>query len=44
MPLYALDGAEVTTPGHGKYWVAPNAVLLGKVALEEDASVWFGAS
>jgi carbonic anhydrase/acetyltransferase-like protein (isoleucine patch superfamily) len=43
MPLYALDGAEVKTPGPGKYWVAPNAVLLGKVALDEDASVWFGA-
>ena len=43
MPLYELDGVRVTTPGEGKYWVAPNAVLLGKVALEEDASVWFGA-
>lgn len=43
MPLYALDGVEVTTPGPDKCWVAPNAVLLGKVALDEDASVWFGA-
>jgi carbonic anhydrase/acetyltransferase-like protein (isoleucine patch superfamily) len=43
MPLYKLDGEGVTTPVNGKFWVAPNAVLLGKVALEEDASVWFGA-
>ena len=43
MPLYTLDGVAVTTAGTEKCWVAPNAVLLGKVAIEEDASVWFGA-
>ena len=43
MPLYKLDGEGVTTPANGAFWVAPNAVLLGKVLLEEDASVWFGA-
>lgn len=43
MALYELDGVSVTTPQSGNYWVAPNAILLGKVALEEDASVWFGA-
>jgi carbonic anhydrase/acetyltransferase-like protein (isoleucine patch superfamily) len=25
------------------HWVAPDAVLVGKVRLERDASVWFGA-
>jgi carbonic anhydrase/acetyltransferase-like protein (isoleucine patch superfamily) len=43
MTLYTLDGAGVATPESGAYWVAPNAVVLGKVKLEEDASVWFGA-
>jgi carbonic anhydrase/acetyltransferase-like protein (isoleucine patch superfamily) len=43
MTLYNLDGVGVTTPASGAFWVAPNAVVLGKVALEEDASVWFGA-
>lgn len=43
MPLYILDGQGVVTPPSGLFWVAPNAVLLGKVKLEEDASVWFGA-
>ena len=43
MPLYTLDGVPVSTAGADKCWVAPNAVLLGKVAIEEDASVWFGA-
>lgn len=43
MSLFSLDGVSVQTPGDGKYWVAPNAVVLGKVLIEEDASVWFGA-
>jgi carbonic anhydrase/acetyltransferase-like protein (isoleucine patch superfamily) len=43
MTLYNFDGVDVATPASGAFWVAPNAVLLGKVKLEEDASVWFGA-
>ncbi len=41
MALYSLDGRRVTTPASGNYWVADNAVVLGNVTLEEDASVWF---
>ena len=43
MPLYELDDVAVKTPASGRYWVAPNAVLLGSVELCDDASVWFGA-
>ncbi len=43
MALYELNGISVVTPGEGKFWVAPNAVLLGKVRLEAESSVWFGA-
>jgi carbonic anhydrase/acetyltransferase-like protein (isoleucine patch superfamily) len=43
MAFYELDGVKVSTPGEGRYWVAPNALLLGKVELAENASVWFGA-
>ena len=43
MPLYELQGVNVKTPLNGRFWVAPSTVLLGKVILEEDASVWFGA-
>ena len=43
MPLYELDGVRVETPGDGRYWVAPSAVLIGKVILEDEASVWFGS-
>jgi carbonic anhydrase/acetyltransferase-like protein (isoleucine patch superfamily) len=41
MGLFALDGVRVQTPGEGKYWVAPNATVIGNVHLAEDASVWF---
>jgi carbonic anhydrase/acetyltransferase-like protein (isoleucine patch superfamily) len=43
MALFQLNGEEVTTPGEGRFWVAPTAVVLGKVEIAEDASVWFGA-
>ncbi len=42
MALFELDGVRVETPA-ANFWVAPNAILLGKVRLEADASVWFGA-
>lgn len=40
--LYSL-GAHAPETADENYWVAPNAVLVGKVRLETDASVWFGA-
>jgi carbonic anhydrase/acetyltransferase-like protein (isoleucine patch superfamily) len=43
MPLYELDGVRPELPASGNYWIAPDAVLIGKVKLEEGASVWFGA-
>jgi carbonic anhydrase/acetyltransferase-like protein (isoleucine patch superfamily) len=43
MTLYALGAARPRTPQAGRFWVAPNATLIGDVVLEEDASVWFGA-
>lgn len=42
MPLYSFDQYKVTTPGNGRCWVAPNAVVVGRVTLEEDVSIWFG--
>jgi carbonic anhydrase/acetyltransferase-like protein (isoleucine patch superfamily) len=38
---YRLGSSQVET--HAESWVAPNAVLVGKVKLEPGASVWFGA-
>jgi carbonic anhydrase/acetyltransferase-like protein (isoleucine patch superfamily) len=44
MALYELDGHKVVTPGEGRYWVAPNATVVGRVELAEDVSVWFNAT
>jgi carbonic anhydrase/acetyltransferase-like protein (isoleucine patch superfamily) len=38
---YRLGSSQVEI--HAESWVAPNAVLVGKVKLEPGASVWFGA-
>ena len=43
MSLYSLDGVAVETPASGCFWVAPNATLVGRIILRENASVWFGA-
>ena len=42
--IYALDGIAPTFPENGDYWVAPDANLIGKIVLEEAASVWFGST
>ncbi len=42
MPIYALDDATPELPPEGEYWIAPNAVLIGKVRLLKGASVWWG--
>lgn len=41
MPLYALDGvAPSIDPGIA--WIAPTAVIVGKVVLGPRVGVWFG--
>jgi carbonic anhydrase/acetyltransferase-like protein (isoleucine patch superfamily) len=42
MPLYTLDGQGPELPASGRFWIAPDAAVVGKVRLAEDASVWFG--
>ena len=41
--LLELGGLAPILPADSRYWIAPNAVVLGHVRLDEDASVWFGA-
>lgn len=43
MPLYALDGIAPDLPPAGRFWVAPTAVLVGRVRLGEEASIWWNA-
>ena len=42
MPIYELDGQAPEFPASGNYWVAPDATVIGRVRLGEEASVWFG--
>ena len=43
MPIYALDDLVPQTPAKGKFWVAPDAQVMGHVILAEDVGIWFGA-
>jgi carbonic anhydrase/acetyltransferase-like protein (isoleucine patch superfamily) len=40
--IYALDG--IAPDIHPDTWIAPGAHVIGRVALEEGASVWFGVT
>jgi carbonic anhydrase/acetyltransferase-like protein (isoleucine patch superfamily) len=40
--IYALDGIAPQIAASA--WVAPDANLIGRVVLEDEASVWFGAT
>ncbi|MDB5651699.1 MAG: gamma carbonic anhydrase family protein [Hyphomicrobiales bacterium] len=42
MPIYALGDEQPDLPEAGRFWVAPDAVLIGRVRLHEDAGIWFG--
>lgn len=43
MPIYEIDGARPEFPADGQCWVADTAVLIGRVRLMSEASVWFNA-
>ena len=43
MSLYKLGDFQPQLPQEGAYWIAPTATLIGKVILQRDASIWFGA-
>ncbi len=37
---YSFEDRKVICKGD--YWIAPNAVVIGSVVLENNASIWFG--
>jgi len=43
MPIYELDGQSPEFPADGQYYIAETAVLIGRVRLKAETSVWFGA-
>ena len=43
MAVFELDGAAPDLPRDGRYWIAESAMVIGRVRLKADASVWFGS-
>ena len=43
MAIFSLDGEVPDLPDAGRYWIAETAIVIGRVRLKADASVWFGA-
>lgn len=43
MAVHELEGILPKLPGKGRYWIAPNAVVVGRVEIGADASIWFSA-
>ncbi|CAH2396188.1 gamma carbonic anhydrase family protein [Mesorhizobium escarrei] len=43
MPIYSLDGIRPRIANDKRFWIAPDAVLIGNVTVGEDVTIWFGA-
>jgi carbonic anhydrase/acetyltransferase-like protein (isoleucine patch superfamily) len=43
MAIFELDGEAPELPPDGRYWIADNATVIGRVRLKSDASIWFGS-
>jgi carbonic anhydrase/acetyltransferase-like protein (isoleucine patch superfamily) len=42
MPVHTLEGTSPELPPAGRFWIAPNATVIGKVTVREGVGVWFG--
>ncbi|KQY22569.1 gamma carbonic anhydrase family protein [Rhizobium sp. Root483D2] len=43
MPLYALGTTRPAVPAQDRYWIAPDAHVIGQVEFGDDVGIWFGA-
>jgi carbonic anhydrase/acetyltransferase-like protein (isoleucine patch superfamily) len=43
MPIFELAGQRPEFPADGQYWIAETAVVIGRVRLKSEVSVWWGA-
>lgn len=43
MPIYSLDGVEPEFEDAASNWIAPDAVLIGRVRIGGNVGIWFGA-
>ncbi len=44
MPIYRLGTRVPNLPASERYWIAPDANVIGSVTLGEDVGIWFGAT
>lgn len=44
MPIYALGEFQPKLPAPDRFWIAPDANVIGKVELGEDVGIWFGVT
>lgn len=44
MSLFEFDGIRPEIADEGRCWVAPTAAVIGRVVLDLDTTVWFGAT
>lgn len=43
MPIYSLHDATPDLPSDDRYFIAPDAHVIGRVRLDVDVGIWFGA-
>jgi carbonic anhydrase/acetyltransferase-like protein (isoleucine patch superfamily) len=43
LPVYALGDVAPILPPEGRFWIAPNAQVIGRVVLKTDVSIWWSA-
>ncbi len=43
MPIYELDGMNPEFDDQESNWIAPDAMVIGKVHVGRNAGIWFGA-
>ena len=43
MPIFELAGVAPEFPADGQYWIAETAVVIGRVRLKSEVSLWWGA-
>ena len=44
MPIYQLGAKAPKVPEKGRYWVAPDANVIGDVEIGENVGIWFGVT
>lgn len=44
MPVYRLGTRVPNLPAADRYWISPDANVIGSVTLGDDVGIWFGAT